>query len=492
MNFIAEYMRIGFLLFLLSIPLLADGQQKYWIYFNHENHPVKKCRSGSCRAEHLKQLALEKIDPLVYSNWLEAASAVLTPDQLPELGNRLWIDSIRPLDRELRILSSDNGDMMLGSALEQIRADTLVQAGLTGAGIRIGIIDAGFYRADRQKSLEHVLEKGGFSEYRNFVEPELSDPFSGPKNNDYHGTRVWQLIAGYRPDRNEILGLARDATFYLARTDEDPREYRGEEDFWIAAVEWMASQGVRLINSSLGYADGHDDPAEDYLPSDADGKSSALTKFAQIAVMDKGLLIIMSAGNSGNEPFRVVNIPADAPGIVAVGATGLNFWTRQEYSSVGRHTLPVIKPDISCFSASGTSFAAPVITGMAACLMQADSVLTNLEIAAIIRSSGNLSAFPNNFLGFGVPDARKALAMIGDQSLMNTEGRVIQADNDEVVIRIETEDPVIFHKSDQWNVEYQEALPGKRNAWTIRRPDATVERSTFATNSDAVEIIWPD
>jgi len=285
--------------------------------------------------------------------------------------------------------------------------------------------------------------------------------------------------------------LARDAEYFLARTDEDPREYRGEEDYWIAAVEWMYSEGVRVINSSLGYADGHDNASEDYLPEEADGRSAALTRFADIAVFEKGLVIIMSAGNSGNEDFEVVNIPADAPGVIAVGATNLNFWTKQGYSSIGRHTLPNIKPDLACYSSSGTSFSAPVITGLAACLLEADTSLTNIKLASILKASSNLRSFPNNYLGYGVPNAQLALDLLEGKTAEHNDD-IIFADSDTVTISHRANDPVLFHKLNAWEVDQQDYRIGTGPEWIIRRPGKEISHTTFAFADGAIEIIWPD
>ncbi|MCA6077927.1 S8 family serine peptidase [Fulvivirga sedimenti] len=477
---------------MLCWSFLADGQQKYWIYLNHKNHDLKNCSEEFCKTSHLNSLEAFGISPIIYSSWLEAASAVIDHADVEILQEYSEIDSIRPLNLNLRITSAGQPQEELDAALSQIHAEAFREAGLTGKGVRIGIIDAGFYRSDKVKSLSYIFDQKGFLGYRNFVETDITDGFSQMKNNDYHGTRVWQLIGGYQPEKNEINGLAYDARYYLARTDEDPREYRGEEDYWIAAVEWMEKQGVRIINSSLGYADGHDNPDEDYAQEDADGRSSALTKAAEIAVNEKGLLIIMSAGNSGNESFSVVNIPADAPGVLAIGATNLMHWTRQNYSSIGKYTLPVIKPDVSCYSASGTSFSAPVITGMAACILQSDSTLTNVQISEIIRRSANLRYFPNNFIGYGVPDSRRVLDMISGEWILGDRSEVVMAESDEITLTSDAINPVLFHKINAWEVSSQEALTRKQREWKILRPGKSITHTTFATETDAIEIIWPD
>ena len=59
----------------------------------------------------------------------------------------------------------------------------------------------------------------------------------------------------------------------------------------------------------------------------------------------------------------------------------------------------------------GTSFASPVMAGMVACLWQALSDKTALQIIQIVRRSGNRFDRPNNVFGYGIPDFEKALQM---------------------------------------------------------------------------------
>ena len=61
----------------------------------------------------------------------------------------------------------------------------------------------------------------------------------------------------------------------------------------------------------------------------------------------------------------------------------------------------------------GTSFSAPIICGLAACLWQAYPHKTASEIIQYIRLSGNNYEHPDNIYGYGLPDFWKAHQLLG-------------------------------------------------------------------------------
>ena len=61
-----------------------------------------------------------------------------------------------------------------------------------------------------------------------------------------------------------------------------------------------------------------DDASMDYTYEDLDGQSTVITQVVNIA-MQKGILVVTSAGNSGNDSWKYITAPADAPGILSVG-----------------------------------------------------------------------------------------------------------------------------------------------------------------------------
>ena len=132
---------------------------------------------------------------------------------------------------------------------------------------------------------------------------------------------------------------------------------------------------------------------------------------------DKGMVIVCSAGNMGDKPWKKITPPADADAVLTVGAVDAHC-RNTNFSSVG-HTADgrvkpdvmarggqatVIRPDGRVGTANGTSFAAPILCGAVACLWQACPQLTAREIIDLVRASGNRHTVPDNIYGYGIPD----------------------------------------------------------------------------------------
>ena len=99
-------------------------------------------------------------------------------------------------------------------------------------------------------------------------------------------------IAGYEAENKKLIGFAPNAEFYLASSENSKSETKIEEYQWVKALEWMDSLGVKLVNSSLGYAE-FDDPDENYLISQMDGKHGITSIAADIAVKKRGMLLVI-------------------------------------------------------------------------------------------------------------------------------------------------------------------------------------------------------
>lgn len=459
---------------------------------------------------YLTQLRQLGITPVCTSRWLNAVSAQLTPSQRAAVAQLPCVRELVPLDPHIVITSLPKGAApwlalptgiatpgrpQLAPVLSQIQAEAFAEAGLTGRFVAVGVIDAGFFAADSASALKSIFTRQGVRGVRDYVNPAQthSNLFRTLETmSDTHGTEVLAAIAGLDPRDNLQYGLATDATFYLARTDQGNREFRGEEDNWVAAMEWMDSLGVRLINTSLGYTKGMSNPSENYQPSQMDGHTSLISRAAQLAVEKKGILLIVSAGNEGDDRnWRIISTPADALGVLAVGATNNRFWNRIGYSSIGPESLPYIKPNVSCFSLYGTSLSAPVITGFAACLMQASPTLTNQQLKTIIEQSAHLYPYGNNFVGYGVPQASRALAMLRHDSLPIT-AREVTATGKTIVLPVTTTEPLVsvFRKKDATHVLQQEVMKTSGGKLTLHRL-AGETHTTVDLKQEVIEVIWP-
>ncbi|WP_373511914.1 S8 family peptidase, partial [Persicitalea sp.] len=236
-------------------------------------------------------------------------------------------------------------------------------------------------------------------------------------DNHPHGLNCLSIIGAEQPGL--MVGAAYKASFALYRTENDFSETPYEEATWILAAERADSLGVDIISSSLGY-NLFDNPVYNYTISDLDGRTALITKAALHAAR-KGILVVSSAGNSGNDPWKFITPPADADSVLAIGATFSNR-SYAPFSSIGPTADGRIKPDVSAqgvatiignsaglaTSGSGTSFSAPLVAGMAAVLWQEFPYLTAQQLIKVLQQAGHQAANPDVLLGYGVPTIQRA------------------------------------------------------------------------------------
>jgi subtilisin family serine protease len=202
-----------------------------------------------------------------------------------------------------------------------------------------------------------------------------------------------------------LIGTAPHANYWLFTTENIYQETPLEMDHWVMAAEFADSVGAHVINTSLSYQT-FDNPQDNYTYSDMDGNTTVITKAADIAAA-KGILVVAGAGNEGDNPQPHIAAPADGDSVLTVGAV---TW-QGDYallSSIGPSFDNRVKPDVMAqgapttlidgtgnFNADfGTSFAAPLIAGLAACMIEAYPSRHSEEIAEYIRESAHLLPLP--------------------------------------------------------------------------------------------------
>ncbi|SFF14291.1 S8 family serine peptidase [Thermoflexibacter ruber] len=440
------------------------------------------------------------------SKWLNAVSAYLTAEQLKEIQKLPFVEKIQLISQPIQSLANksmtekldfkenyDDFKKEYGTALEQMEAATFASENLNGNGVVIGVIDAGYYGAKSNKHLAHLFAENRILGLKDMLDPKATDQYTNQRtSSDDHGTTVLQMITGYT-EKGKQYGFATKAKFYLARTDHGDREFRAEEDYWVISMEWMDSLGVRLINTSLGYSNGFDNPEDNYKPSQMDGKTSVVSRAVQIASEEKGLLIIVSAGNEGSGSWEIVSAPADAKGALSVGAVERNG-LKSYYSSIGPEHLSYTKPNVACLVqiSAGTSFSAPVITGFAACLMQKNPKMNNKEIFSVVEQSSSLYPYANNYIGYGVPKASLALKIMnGDTKAAMKDKKEIRVKGTEYSIKKirEKEKIIVFHKKNESIVIDQDYINAKKDRYRIIKKK-NAKRTTIIYDEKVIEIIW--
>jgi serine protease AprX len=218
---------------------------------------------------------------------------------------------------------------------------------------------------------------------------------------------------------DSLIGTAPLADYWLFRTEDIGSEFPIEEDNWVAAAEMADSIGLDIINSSLGYSL-FDDESYNYSYPDMNGNTARISRAANIA-SQKGILVVTSAGNSGDDAWHYITAPADADGILTVGAINAekeHAW----FSSYGPSYDGRVKPNVvaigeqSTFAnisggvnqGNGTSFASPIMAGLMACFWQAHPKLSVPELINHVQQSSSHFYNFNDSLGFGIPDFWKA------------------------------------------------------------------------------------
>jgi serine protease AprX len=290
----------------------------------------------------------------------------------------------------------------------QIGAVCLHNAGYTGSGMVIAVIDAGFRDVDIHPVFDSLHAYNRIMGTWDFVAGDTS-----VYEDNSHGAMVLSCMGGNIP--GTIVGTAPHAQYWLLRSEEAATEYIVEEYLWSCAAEYADSVGADLINSSLGYTT-FDDPAQNHSYADMNGDIAPCTRAADYAA-SRGIVVVNSAGNSGSSSWFYIGAPADADSILSVGAVNVSG-TIAGFSSHGPTSDNRVKPDAcargeNCVivdlggtiqTGNGTSFASPVLCGAVACLWQAHPSMSNMTIVNTVRQAGSTYANPDSAYGFGIPD----------------------------------------------------------------------------------------
>ncbi|MEB8347092.1 S8 family serine peptidase [Flavobacteriaceae bacterium KMM 6898] len=345
----------------------------------------------------------------------------------------------------------------------QLKVEALHRANYTGEGLWVAVMDGGFPNVDLLPAFSRLRGNNDLLGGYDFVD-RTSNIYRS--DGDSHGTKVLSDMGGYV--ENQFVGSAPDASYILFRTEEGATETPVEESYWVEAAERADSLGVDLINTSLGYST-FDNSNYNYTPADMDGNTAFISKGANIAI-EKGMLVVNSAGNSGNTSWGVVTAPADA-NVYAVGAVDMNG-AYVSFSSRGPNAQGTVKPDGMAMGRNsavvnennaivrnnGTSFSSPIMAGAITSFWGALPDRTNLEIMQLVRESSSFYQNPNSQMGYGIPDFDLAMTING-----------VDRQDGEDVIGENTLDYILFPNPMENNVQIQ--LPSGATTARLRLYD---------------------
>lgn len=225
------------------------------------------------------------------------------------------------------------------------------------------------------------------------------DPF--PFDDNGHGTSVSSLIAASPPGGSGFTGIAFDAKLMVLRAF-DATGFGDEDDIAVALV-YAVLNGARVINCSFG----------DIVRSKLVASAIELARAFDVVV-------VASSGNSGSS---LPHYPSDEPGVISVGAATSDNRPAL-FSSYGERlwvlapgqNVPVAGAGGNVETVSGTSFAAPLVSGVAALLCALDPSLTADNVRTILAGSAMPATQPWQLQrGHGIVSARRAceLAALG-------------------------------------------------------------------------------
>ncbi|MDH6464771.1 subtilisin family serine protease [Micromonospora sp. A200] len=295
-------------------------------------------------------VAESRADAVSFWNTVTSAGSG-TERQLRAGFDKIWLDGLR--------------QPTLDVSVPLTGAPQAWQAGWTGTGVKVGVIDTGVDQT-------HPDLAGRVAAAENFTaEPDALDRVG-------HGTHVASTIAGSAAaSQGRHKGVAPGATLYSAKVC---MAEGCPESAILAGMTWAAEQGVKVVNMSLG---GPDSPGTDPV-------EAALTDLTS----RYGVLFVVSAGNSGEAGESTVSSPGGVAEALTVGAVS-KTGELAEFSSQGPRAGDAgIKPDMTApgvgivaarsstsdlwpddenpqyASLNGTSMAAPHVAGAAAILAQ--------------------------------------------------------------------------------------------------------------------------
>lgn len=269
-----------------------------------------------------------------------------------------------------------------------IQAKSMWTLGQKGVGVNIAVIDSGC-------DVEHESLKNNIVGVRNFTDEDNKNP-NIVTDRVGHGTHVCGIIAA-NGNNNSIVGVSPSANLYILKAIDGSGT--GKVSWVVNAINYAIEKNVDIISMSLGMSQG-------------DTKLERAIKTA----IGRNILVVCAAGNEGDGNYDAFeySYPAAYVDVISVGAVDkkgipASFSNSNLVVDLVAPGVDIIStyPNNKFASLSGTSMAAPHVTGSLALLKnwskdEFQRNLTQEEIyAQLIKYTRNLG-FPRTVQGNGL------------------------------------------------------------------------------------------
>lgn len=302
----------------------------------------------------------------------------------------------------------------------------------TGKGVTVAVIDTGVrphadlvanllpgydFITDPVNSGRPGRSNDG-SDPGDFVSANYCYSGMSAQNSSWHGTHVSGIVAAVADNGIGIAGVAFNAKVLPVRVLGRCGGYTSD----IAdAIVWAVGNAVagvpanpnpaKVLNMSMG----------------GDGFCDVTFQTAITAARAKGAVVVVAAGN--NNADANTTFPANCAGVIAVAATGKgggkasysNFGVNVTLAAPGGDSDAAIGSTLNAGTTtpgadsyawySGTSMAAPMVSGVAALMLSVNPALTPDQVASMLKSSARAFALPCAQCGAGIVDANAAVAL---------------------------------------------------------------------------------
>ena len=319
-------------------------------------------------------------------------------------------------------------------ALSAINVLPAYRAGLSGAGVKAGLVDSGInpnhveFANAIVAGYDSISERSGTTDFASFLQDRVN-----------HGTFIASILAARQDGAARsynIHGVAYNAGLVVGAMDLYPDDSISAH-YIAAALDYVSSQSAKVINNSWGFISETLDPLVDYQ----NFSSNLPIVISTIkTALDRGSVLVFAAGNEAAAnpglpsivPFHDPSVGAKGGFIVVAGTTndgtslasysnrcgiskeyciaapGGDEIAGQPFSATG-----ILGADrdsnTGYFYQAGTSISAPIVSGAVALVAEQFPWMTNKNLGVTILTTGTRAANPDVEWGRGLLDVGRAI-----------------------------------------------------------------------------------